>query len=128
MQDKIICIFIGVIALSALVLAVICLVKKEKYDVLVADNGNNVGLQSLDLATKAYVDSQIDSKINQYSEEADKKFISNNDKVLMSNSSGGWLNWSKNHGDGDHPELFKGWAYWSTEIYDNGREVTIAKA
>ena len=124
MQDKIICIFIGLIALSALVLAIICLVKKEKYDVLVADNGNNVGLQSLDLTTKAYVD----SKINQYSEEANKKFISNNDKVVMSNSSGGWLNWSSEHGDGDHPSGYKGWAYWSTELFDKGREVTIAKA
>lgn len=124
MQDKIICIFIGVIALSALVLAIICLVKKEKYDVLVADNGNNVGLQSLDLTTKTYVDSQI----NQFMDEANQKFISNNDKVVMSNSSGGWLNWSSEHGDGDHPSGYKGWAYWSTETFDKGREVTIAKA
>ena len=79
-------ILLTVISLVALSLSLVCIMKKEKYDVLVANDGTNVGLKSLDLATNTDITTQIKdvtTKINTLRDEITKNYISWGDTVQL---------------------------------------------
>ena len=79
-------ILLTVISLVALSLSLVCIMKKEKYDVLVANDGTNVGLKSLDLATNTDITKQIKdvtTQINTLRDEITKNYISWGDKVHL---------------------------------------------
>ena len=79
-------ILLTVISLVALSLSLVCIMKKEKYDVLVANDGTNVGLKSLDLATNTDITTQIKdvtTQINTLRDEITKNYISWGDTVQL---------------------------------------------
>lgn len=79
-------ILLTVISLVALSLSLVCIMKKEKYDVLVANDGTNVGLKSLDLATNTDITKQIKdvtTQINTLRDEITKNYIRWGDKVNL---------------------------------------------
>ncbi len=72
-------ILLTVISLTALALSLVCVLKKEKYEVLTTNN-DNIGLQNIDIATKTDVTNQITSLRN---EMLNKHYISWGDTIQL---------------------------------------------
>lgn len=88
-------ILLTLISVTSLVISITCLVKKEKYDVLVTEN-DNLGLQNLDLVTRddleaavKTINADLEAAVNKINDDLQANYIKYTDQITLATSIGG---------------------------------------